>query len=145
MGSQRSVSVERVIAAPADEIFAVLDDPSKHHVIDGSGTVVGARTEATHLQLGDRFGMDMKLGVPYRMQSTVVEYEKDRLIAWAHFGRHRWRYELEPMDDGRTRVVETFDWSTAIVPKLIELLGYPRRHPTNMAATLERLADHVED
>ena len=45
--------------------------------------------------LGDRFGMDMKLGVPYRMSSTVVEYEADRLLAWAHFGGHRWRYELD--------------------------------------------------
>ncbi len=72
----------------------------------------------------------------------MKEYEKDRLIAWAHMGGHRWRYELEPVDGG-TRVTETFDWSTSSSPKAIERMGYPKKHPTNMEATLERLDQHV--
>jgi hypothetical protein len=86
----------------------------------------------------------MKMGpVPYRVTNTVVEYDENRLIAWQHFGKHRWRYELEPVDGG-TRVTETFDYSTAAWPKGIELMGYPAKHCANIDATLERLAAVVE-
>ena len=140
----RCVSVSRFIHASPAEVFAVLADPAKHPEIDGSGTVRKARSVSTSpLKLGDRFGMDMKFGVPYRIANTVVEFETDRKIAWAHFGKHRWRYELVPKDGG-TEVTETFDWSTARSPKMIELMGYPKKHPAAMAKTLERLAAHVE-
>jgi hypothetical protein len=84
--------------------------------------------------------MKMRMGLPYRIGSTVVELEEDRRIAWAHLGKHRWRYVLEPAADGTgTLVTETFDWSTARSPKFIELMGYPKKHPQAMAKTLERL------
>lgn len=134
----RQVSVSRVIAAPPEAIFAVVADASRHADFDGSGTVKGAVGEPEPLTLGSSFGMSMKMGVPYRIKNVVVEYEQDRLIAWRHLGRHRWRYELEPVDGG-TKVTETFDWSTAVVPKAIELMGYPEKHPKDMEKTLERL------
>jgi uncharacterized protein YndB with AHSA1/START domain len=142
--SERVVSVSRVIHASPEAIFDVLTDPARHAEFDGSGTVQRLRGESERLELGSKFGMDMKFRfVPYRISSTVVEYEENRLIAWAHFGKHRWRYELEPTDGG-TKVTESFDWSTAISPKAIELAGYPKQHPANMEATLERLAAVVE-
>lgn len=140
--AHRRVSVRRVIAAPPEKIFAVLADPSKHAVIDGSGTVKGARGEPTRLKLGDTFGMTMRIGLPYLIKNRVVELEDDRLIAWAHFGGHRWRYRLEPVEGG-TEVTETFDWSTARAPWFIERMGYPSKHPTGMARTLERLDAYV--
>ena len=142
MSSQRSVSVSRVIDVPADVLFAIIDNPAKHPLFDGSGTVKASRVADTHLKLGDRFGMDMKKGAPYRISNKVVEYEADRLLAWAHFGGHRWRYELEATEGG-TRVTETFDWSTARfpLPKLYELIGIPKRHVPAMERTLERLAE----
>lgn len=128
-----------MVAAPASEIFDLLCDPSLHGEIDGSGMVQASRDGAVRLALGTRFGMDMKLGpLPYRMSNTVVEFETDRRIAWAHFGGHRWRYELEPVEDG-TRVTETFDWSTAKAPKFIELMKYPAKNLTAIERTLERL------
>ncbi len=142
--AEQQVSVSRVIAASPEAIFEVLTDPARHSEIDGSDTVQQIRGESDRLELGSRFGMDMKFGpLPYRISSTVVEFEENRLIAWAHFGKHRWRYELEPVDGG-TEVTETFDWSTAISPKAIELMGYPKKHPASMEATLERLAAVVE-
>lgn len=136
--TKQQVSVERIIAAPPEKVFEVLSDASLHPVIDGSGTVKGTRGTPERLTLGSRFGMKMHLGIPYSISSTVVEFEQDRLIAWAHVGKHRWRYELEPVADG-TRVTETFDWSCARVPAAIELAGYPKRHIPNMERTLERL------
>ena len=138
MASNRTVAVSRVVPAPADAIFDILADPSRHAEIDGSGTVINARGGASRLALGDRFTMDMRIGVPYRMANTVVEFEEGRRIAWRHFGGHTWRYELEPTDAG-TVVTETFDWSTSRAPWFIELVGYPERHPAAMATTLHRL------
>lgn len=91
------------------------------------------------MTLGAKFGMDMKLGpLPYRISNTVVEFEQDRLIAWAHFGGHRWRYQIEPSDGG-CLVTETFDWSTAKVPKFIEWMSYPAKNHQAIVATLDRL------
>jgi uncharacterized protein YndB with AHSA1/START domain len=146
--ADRVVSVSRVIHAPSEEIFAVLADPARHGEIDGSGMVVRARGDGGQLRLGSRFGMDMRFGpLPYRMSNEVVEFDEGRRIAWQHLGRHRWRYELKPVEAGdrpATEVTESFDWSTSRVPWVIELAGYPGRHPANMAATLERLAAVVE-
>jgi hypothetical protein len=135
----RTVSVRRLIASEPAALFAVLADLSQHPVIDGSGTVRHVRGNPARLELGARFTMDMRVGLPYVIRNVVVEWEPDRLIAWRHFGRHRWRYRLEPVGDGSTLVTETFDWSTSILPKAIELVGYPTRHPPAMRRTLERL------
>lgn len=137
--ARRQTSVSRVIAAPPEKIFDVLSDASLHSVIDGSGTVKGSRGGVQRLELGTKFGMSMRIGLPYRITSEVVEFEPNRLIAWQHLGHHRWRFELEPTDDGSTLVTETFDWSTARSPKALELAGYPTKHEPNMARTLERL------
>lgn len=144
--AEQMVSVTREIDAPPEAIFDLLADPARHGDIDGSGTVQDVRGGSQRLRLGSKFGMSMKFGpLPYRVSSNVVEFEENQLIAWAHFGKHRWRYELEPLDDGaRTRVTETFDWSTSAFPKGIELAGYPKKHPANMEATLGRLAALVE-
>jgi uncharacterized protein YndB with AHSA1/START domain len=141
--SDRQVSVSRVIAAPPEKIFAVIADPSMHPVIDGSGSVRQSRSgNPDRLELGSRFSMGMRIGLPYLIRNTVVEYEENRRIAWCHFFGHRWRYELRPVEGG-TEVTETFDWSTARIPQGIELMGYPKKHPKEMAKTLERLEQVV--
>ena len=142
---EQRVSAERVVDAPPERIFAVLADARQHHLIDGSDMVQSSLKAPDELTLGSTFSMSMKLGpLPYRISNEVVEYEPNRRIAWCHFGKHRWRYELEPQADGRTLVRETFDWSTAIVPKAIELVGYPKKNRAAIVATLERLAKVVE-
>jgi len=141
----RQTRASRRIAATPETIFDVLSDASQHSLIDGSGTVRGALKNPERLVLGSKFGIDMKVAlVPYRISSTVVEYEENRLIAWQHLGKHRWRYELEPIPEG-TLVTETFDWSTARSPRFIELVGYPEKHLPNIERTLERLAGLVEE
>jgi uncharacterized protein YndB with AHSA1/START domain len=141
----KSVSVERVIDAPPEKIFDVLADPSQHPVIDGSGMVKHARgEEPARLELGSKFGMSMRLGIPYAITNTVVEFDENRLIAWRHIGGHRWRYELDPAGAG-TRVRETYDWSTAILGTRLYIVatGWPNRAQQAMTRTLERLAAHV--
>ena len=146
--AEQMVSVSRVIKASPEAIFDVLADPARHAEIDGSGMVQKVRGDCTRLALGAKFGMDMKMGpLHYKISSTVVEFEENELIAWAHFGKHRWRYELEATEvDGvpATNVTETLDWSTARLPKAIELAGYPKKNPVSMEATLGRLAAILE-
>src|SRR5687768_3427156 len=113
------VSAERVIAAPADRIFAYLADAAKHRDIDGSGTVQGVSGAPQRLKLGSRFGMAMNMGIPYRMSSEVVEFDENRRIAWqtqvsgplgVFIGGRIWRYVLESVDGG-TKVTESWDIS----------------------------------
>lgn len=142
MDDARTVSRSRVIPAPAAERFAVLAHTDGHVAIDGSDTL-NSSIESKPLGPGVTFAMKMHAGpIPYRITNTVVEWEPDQLIAWRHFGRHRWRWELREVDDG-TEVTETFDWSGALSPRVLEWMGYPKRHPPAMEATLERLEAEV--
>ncbi|WP_020521510.1 SRPBCC family protein [Catelliglobosispora koreensis] len=137
--SQRRISETRVINAPAAELFELLADPQQHPVIDGSGSVIAARGSKRRLALGMKFGMDMRMGAPYKILNTVVEFEEGRLIAWRHFNGHRWRWEFEPRGDAQTAVTETFDWSTANYPWLIGISWFPRRNRKAIHETLNNL------
>ena len=68
-----------------------------------------------------------------------------RLIAWrpAEPGKtppgHLWRWELSPVDDSRTRVTHTYDWT-----ELTDQNRLPRARATTsekLMASLDRLAD----
>lgn len=140
----QSIAVTRLIDAPASTIFDLLADPAQHAVIDGSGTVRAPRGGApARLTLGARFGMDMRLGLPYRITNEVVEFEEGRRIGWRHFGGHIWRYELDPAD-GKTRVTETFDYAKSKGRFIFGPIGQLERNRKAMEQTLERLAVEVE-
>jgi uncharacterized protein YndB with AHSA1/START domain len=135
---RRSIVVD---ASPA-EVFDLLADPSRHHEIDGSGTVRGTRDSAPErLSPGAKFGMSMKMGVPYPISNTVVEFVENELIAWRHIGRHVWRYTLEATDDGRTKVTEEFDWRPAIFPPGLKLIKAPAQNAVAIEKTLNRIAE----
>ena len=151
---RRTVTVERLVRAPASTIFAILRNPATHLEIDGSGMLRGGSDGATQLGPGDRFTMSMsQLGMAYRSQSTVVEYAPDRLIAWETIGFLRgrkvvggqwWRFELVPDSEG-TLVRHSYLWGRASLPLLtIWLPGYPRRMRRSMPHSLDRLAELAE-
>ncbi len=124
----------------------MLADPSKHPLIDGTGSVLAVQPGGPErLTLGAQFAMDMKIGAPYKVLNTVVEYDQDRLIAWRHFNGHRSRWQLSPLGTGTTEVTETFDWSTARIPLLITLSPFPRRNARGIEESLARLAGMVSE
>jgi uncharacterized protein YndB with AHSA1/START domain len=143
MTNEQSLSVEQEIAATPAAIFELLNDPAGHVLLDGSGTVRKSMPgNPSTMELGSRFRMDMRMGVPYRMWNTIVEWERDRLIAWQQgWGHHIWRYELTPTDTG-TLVRETFDWSTGRSKLALRLIRARSRNQVAMTATLERLQTH---
>jgi len=144
-------TVERFIASPPEPIFDLIADARRHKDIDGSGSVRDPRGEPERLVLGTRFGMSMRIGVPYAMVSTVVEYEENRRIAWQtrgptslgrYFAGRIWRYELEPADGG-TLVRESWDLSqeSPITKPLVRRGGAMARR--SMTATLARIEELV--
>jgi len=144
---EQVVSVERVIPASPEAIFALLVDPDRHHDIDGSGTVVGAKRGSQRLQLGSKFGMSMKVGMSYSMVSTVVEFDEPRLIAWqtrgpGNLGGGRiWRYELTPVEGG-TLVRESWDITKESFLSKWMVKGLGEKTRENMTATLDRIAEY---
>lgn len=138
------VSRTREITAPAQAIFDLLADPRRHHEIDGSGSVQAAQMNAPErLALGAKFGMNMKIGLPYRITNIVVEFEEGRQIAWRHFGGHVWRYILEPTENG-TLVTEQFDWTNNRSPLMLKVMNAIENNGKSMEKTLENLARRFE-
>lgn len=149
------VSVERVIAAPAAQIFALLADPGRHQDIDGSGSVRDAKKSPERLAQGSDFGMGMHLGIGYSTVNTVIEFDDDKRIAWQthpggkfgarFFGGRIWRYELEPAAGG-TLVRETWDISQEKGPvKGILRTSKSKEHTrSSMEKTLAKIAELTE-
>ena len=137
---QRSLCVERVIDASAERIFKVLADANRHQEIDGSGTLTQLVAGDTPLTLGSTFSMRIRRGLTYTTKSRVVEFEANRLIAWSHWRKCIWRYELTARDDGTTLVRETFDWSQARWKRAIVIQGDHKKSVPAMEATLQKLA-----
>jgi hypothetical protein len=81
-----------------------------------------------------------QLGLPYKITSTVTAYEEDRLIEWQHPLGHKWRWEFAETTPGTTQVTETFDYTTAKAPGMLEVTGQPAKNGRGITATLEALA-----
>ena len=138
-GNPYIVSRSIEIAAPPERVFDLLADPRRHAEFDGSGSVKGSVSGPERLSLGAKFGMDMRIVVPYRIGNQVKEFEEGRQIAWAHLSGHRWRYELKPLADGGTQVTETFDATTARSARALKLMDAYRRNARAIEETLPRL------
>jgi len=147
------VSVDRVIAAPPATLFGVVADATRHPEFDGSGQLVQAKEGASqHLTLGSTFGMSMKMGVPYTVTNTVIEFEQDRRIAWQtvlagplgrFLGGRIWRYELEPVEGG-TKVTESWDLSQDKQAFFLKNPKIGQHTAASMSKSLDRLAEITE-
>ena len=144
--NEKIKSARIVINAPAEKIFAILSDPRRHKEIDGSSTIQENISGPDKLVLGSKFGMQMHLGIDYRIRNTVVEYRENQLIAWRHLGRWIWRYELVNIGPQTTQVTETFDASRA--PLIAKAwLSFRKAYPWTqkaVAKTLVRLKSITE-
>jgi uncharacterized protein YndB with AHSA1/START domain len=148
MNSEASkvVTASREIAAPADTIFELIADPSLQPRWDGNDNLAEARTGQRVRAVGDVFSMTITQGSV--RDNHVVEFEEGRLIAWrpSEPGKeqpgHLWRWQLESLDDSRTLVTHTYDWS-----RLTDEMRLPiARGMTadKLQASIERLAELAE-
>ena len=136
----RSVTVN----APAEELFGLVNDPRKHGLVDGSGTVRDNVKGPSALSQGAKFTTAMRMyGVPYRITSTVTDHvdtSEQKVIEWAHPAGHRWRWEFTPTADGRTEVTESFDNRRSKLGKLFEIVGVADQNAKGITETLSGLA-----
>jgi polyketide cyclase/dehydrase/lipid transport protein len=141
-GGARRVTRRVSVRASSADVFALVADPHRHPELDGSGTVRDVPVTGPEcLSEGAKFSVGMKqYGVPYKITSTVTAFEADHLIEWQHPLGHRWRWELDETKPGTTQITETFDYSTAKAPKLLELFGQPAKNGIGITKTLEGLA-----
>lgn len=142
----RQVSRSVEVAAPAEELFAIVADPRRHRELDGSGTVRGNVSAPAKLVAGSRFSTKMRMyGLPYRIISTVTAVTPGALIEWRHPFGHRWRWQFDEISPTLTRVTETFDFrDTGPVKDRLNyytLMGFAKSNATGIEATLTKLRD----
>ena len=145
-GAPRVVSASREIAATADTIFELIADPSQQPRWDGNDNLAEAGAGQRMRAVGDVFTMTLTTGSV--RTNHVVEFEEGRLIAWrpSEPGKtppgHLWRWQLESVDDSRTLVTHTYDWS-----RLTDENRLPRARATTadrLHASVDRLAELAE-
>ena len=141
LDSPKKTAARIVIDAPAQQIFDLIADPRCHPLFDGSGTLQGSISGPERLYLGAKFGMDMKVKVPYRITNRVVDFDESRKISWCHLMKWTWSYELKDLGAGRTEVTETFDASDIpwLSGKWLAATGAIKHNPKWMAKSLVRL------
>ena len=148
-----TVSVERVIKAPAREIFALLADAGRHSSFDGSGTVGHSAKDSIPLESGTKFSMRMRgrpetLFMPYTMSNKVIEFEPDRRIAWqttTFGGVVGGDLAVRTYPDRRRHLVrETWDVSEDRQRPMLKIGSMPRQAEDGMRATLARIAALLE-
>lgn len=129
------------INASASAIFDLLANPRAHSSFDGSGTITKSISGPDRLFLGAKFGMAMKIKVPYRITNTVVAFDENKKITWCHLMKWTWSYELLELSEGHTQVTEIFDASK--VSRLsrwwLKKTDSLARNPKWMAKSLVRL------
>lgn len=127
--AEPSIAVSRDIAAPAQQIFALLAQPRAHPDVDGSGMLRTTLDDMVITKAGDVFALHMYNDdlTDYVMENRVVEFIPGHRIVWEPSLRsvanpeyqyrvgvsyfHQWGWQLEPLDEGLTRVTGFFDCS----------------------------------
>jgi uncharacterized protein YndB with AHSA1/START domain len=138
----RIVRASREIAAAPDVIFELIADPAQQPRWDGNGNLTEAAAGQRVRAVGDVFRMWVHSGTV--RENHIVEFEEGRRIAWlpSEEGKqppgHLWRWEIEPLGDGCSRVTHTYDWTNLTEEK--RLVRAKATTADNLAASIERLA-----
>jgi uncharacterized protein YndB with AHSA1/START domain len=144
--ADRVASASRAVAAGLADIFELIADPVQQPRWDGNDNLSESPDGRRVRAVGDVFAMITTKGNV--RENHVVEFDEGHRIAWcpAEPGQpplgHLWCWELEPLDDGRTRVTHTYDWS-----RLTDESRFERARATTaerLQASIDRLAGLAE-
>jgi len=146
----RVLSASREIAAGAGTIFELIADPALQPSWDGNDNLAVAAPGQRVRGVGEVFAMTLTKTSGIR-DNRVIEFEEGRLIAWmpGDAGQepagHLWRWELEPLDESRTLVTHTYDWTGLPADAPAKRLERARTMTAdNLRASLDRLATLAE-
>ena len=119
------------VEPPAERVFALIADPSRQPEWDGNDNLDAAESGQRVRAVGDVFRMTLTGGEV--RENHVVEFVEGRLIAWnpAEPGRppvgHLWRWQIDPIEEGRSMVVHTYDWTELEDPGRFKRCSVPPR------------------
>lgn len=142
----RVVSASREVQASAAAIFELIADPARQREWDGNENLAEAVAGQRAHAVGDVFVMTLTTGAD--RENHVVEFEEARRIAWlpSEVGKrppgHLWRWELQPLDDDRTQVTHTYDWTNLTDEK--RLVRARNTTSERLQASVDRLAALAE-
>jgi hypothetical protein len=137
-------AVRATIAAPPDELWQVVADPSHHPELAGSGEpretwLVGQGP----LGVGSQFQSHQRIGLArYTSTSEVTACDEPRLLRWSTGGLTEWEFRFEPVEGG-TRVVHSHRWGISgplggVLARLLRVRD--RANTRNSVGTLRNLA-----
>ena len=149
-----TVSVERVVAAPPDLVWAMVADLTRmcewspentrcEWIGPNTSPIVGARFRGTNENGKKR----------WKTVGTIVDAQPGKSFAFVikagPFGVARWEYRFEPTDAGGCKVTETWIDQRGIVGRTLGgpasgVTDRPAHNRAGMETTLERLAAAAE-
>lgn len=142
------VSYSITVRAPADELYAVLANPHRHHEIDGSQTVLSQARGPRELTEDSQFSVHIrKFGMPYRLRLRVTQARRPSsaspgVVEWQQPTGHRWRWEFEQHDDA-TLVTESYDathqWG--VVRTGLRLAKVPEGNAASIRGSLRQMVE----
>lgn len=148
MTQEHVVTASRDVAADPAAIFELIADPAQQPRWDGNDNLAQAPAGQRVTAVGDVFRMTLTNG--NERENRIVEFEEGRRIAWrpSEVGGtppgHLWRWAVEPLGDGRTRVTHTYDW-TQLNPADEMRVGRAKSTTADkLRASVDRLAALVE-
>ena len=146
---------ENLIKAPAQVIFDIVSDVSRHNELAGSGEVLRIRkiTEGP-VAVGTRFEADEDIAVAgihqkFVATSEVVTYDPPNVISWTSMPsispkpkRIQWWFRLTPQA-GDTRVVEELQVHFGLVMNLLMKLPYRSMRGGRIARGMEKTLENL--
>lgn len=143
--TERIVSAQRLIHAPAKVIFELIADPARQPEWDGNNNLDHAEPGQRVTGVGDVFTMSLTIGQD--RDNHVVEFSEGTLIAWkpslpgeSPTGQ-LWRWEISEQGDG-CLVTHTYDWTDLHDPNREKRARATTEE--NLAASLNFLAERAE-
>ena len=161
--TEERVHVTAVVNAPPETVFEVLADPTTHQAIDGTGWVRESLDGKPVTEVGQVFRMGMHHDNHpegyYEMANRVEVFDRPLTIEWQPgqgpdekvnlsgndelvFGGWIWRYDLRAVDDDRTEVTLTYDWS-GVAPEMRDI-PFPPFEPAHLDNSLKHLGELAE-
>ena len=151
--ADESLSATAIVHAPAEVIFAVLADPTKHAAIVGTGWVREPLDSKPLTAAGQVFRMAMyhpnHPDGNYQVANRVQVFDPPNVISWEPgqdtddgsltFGGWVWRYDLTPAGPSETKVTLSYDWS-AVPDFLRQHIGFPPFPADHLGNSLAHLA-----